>query len=197
MLDSLVSLQMVSLSQIAGGKPPPGRVGNAHPISSPMDSYSANDGYVVIAVANNALFSKLAHALGEPSLLDDPRFKTDPDRQRNQEALRSLIEAWTSTRSVEEVTDLLEQAGVPAAPIYNLEQALATPHAKHRQLLKTVNHPIAGSFDVLPQPVLFSGAGPADSYVAPTLGQHTDSVLSAELGLTAAQIEGLKARGII
>jgi crotonobetainyl-CoA:carnitine CoA-transferase CaiB-like acyl-CoA transferase len=115
----------------------------------------------------------------------------------NQAALRSLIEDWTHDQSVEEVTDRLERAGVPAAPIYDLTQALATPHAMHRELLKKVQHPIAGEFEVLPQPVRFSGAGPADSYIAPLLGQHTDSVLSTEIGLTAAQIEGLRARGII
>jgi crotonobetainyl-CoA:carnitine CoA-transferase CaiB-like acyl-CoA transferase len=197
MLDSLVSLQMVSLSQITGGKPAPGRVGNSHPISSPMDSYLASDGYVVIAVANNALFAKLAGALGNPALTSDPRFLTDPDRQMNQAALRSLIEDWARDLSVEEVTDRLERAGVPAAPIYDLSQALKTPHSKHRELLKKVQHPTAGEFEVLPQPVRFSGAGPADSYVAPLLGQHTDSVLSGELGLTAVQIEGLRARGII
>jgi crotonobetainyl-CoA:carnitine CoA-transferase CaiB-like acyl-CoA transferase len=197
MLDSIISLQMVSLSQIAGGKQPPARVGNSHPISSPMDAYEAADGYVVIAVANNALFKKLANALGEPSLADDVRFKTDPDRMNNQQALRSLIETWTRGQSVEQVTQRLEDAGVPAAPIYNLAQALATPHARHRQLLKSVQHPTAGEFEVLPQPVVFSGGGAADSYVAPVLGQHTESVLSQELGLSAGQIEGLRARGII
>ena len=197
MLDSIVSLQMVSLSQIVGGKPSPGRVGNSHPISAPMDSYEAADGYIVIAVANNALFAKLAVALGDPTLTDDPRFKTDPDRLNNQEALRGLIEGWTRTQSVERVTQRLEDAGVPAAPIYNLEQTLSTPHARHRQLLKTVEHPKAGKFEVLPQPVLFSGAGPAGNYVAPILGQHTDSVLSEELGIDASKIEDLRARGVI
>lgn len=197
MLDSLVSLQMVSLSQIAGGKQPPGRVGNSHPISSPMDSYEASDGYVVIAVANNALFAKLASALDDPALASDPRFVTDPDRRNNQEALRALIEGWTRVQSVEQVTERLEEAGVPAAPIYNLEQALSTPHALHRKLLKTVEHPTAGKFEVLAQPVLFSGAAPTDNYIAPVLGQHTDEVLSDELGLSAEQIEGLRARGII
>lgn len=197
MLDSLISLQMVSLSQITGGREPPGRVGNSHPISAPMDAYMAADGYVVIAVANNALFKKLANALGNPALVEDARFRTDPDRQSNQAALRSLIETWTRHQSVEDVTERLEEAGIPAAPIYNLAQALATPHAHHRRIVKTVQHPTAGAFHVLPQPVMFSDVDPAESHVAPILGQHTDRVLSAELGLSAAQIEGLRARGII
>ncbi|MBZ9789994.1 CoA transferase [Rhizobium sp. 3T7] len=197
MLDSIMSLQMVSLSQITGGKGAPGRVGNAHPISAPMDSYQATDGYIVIAVANDALFARLARALGNPSLTEDPRFKTDPDRQGHQEELRAIIEAWTRTRSTEEVTQLLDEAGVPAAPIYDLAQALATPHAQHRQLLHTVQHRNAGEFQVMPQPVRFSGIASGGDYVAPTLGQHTDAVLSDELGLDGPDIENLRLRGVI
>lgn len=197
MLDSIISLQMVSLSQIAGGRQPPGRVGNAHPISAPMDSYQAADGYVVIAVANDALFVRLARALGSPKLTGDPRFKTDPERQSHKKELRAIIEDWTRVRSVEEITQLLEDAGVPAAPIYDLAQALATPHAEHRQLLHTVHHRNAGEFQVMPQPVRFSRIASEGDYVAPTLGQHTDAILGDELGLDRSDIENLRLRGVI
>ena len=197
MLDSIISLQMVSLSQIAGGKEPPGRVGNAHPISAPMDSYQAADGHVVIAVANDALFVRLARALGKPSLSEDARFKTDPQRQSHQQELRTIIEEWTRERSTEEITQLLDEAGVPAAPIYNLAEALATPHAKHRRLLHTVRHSSAGEFQVMPQPVRFSGVSPEGDYAAPTLGQHTDAVLRSDLGLDPVDIEKLRSRGIV
>lgn len=197
MLDSIISLQMVSLSQIAGGKEPPGRVGNAHPISAPMDSYQAADGHVVIAVANDALFVRLARALGKPSLSEDARFKTDPQRQSHQQELRTIIEEWTRERSTEEITQLLDEAGVPAAPIYNLAEALATPHAKHRRLLHTVRHSSAGEFQVMPQPVRFSRVSPEGDYAAPTLGQHTDAVLRSDLGLDPVDIEKLRSRGIV
>lgn len=197
MLDSIISLQMVSLSQILGGKEPPGRLGNSHPISAPMDSYQAADGFVVIAVANDALFTRLAQALGNADLAQDPRFVTDPDRMKHQDDLRLAIESWTCGRTVEEVVDLLEKAGVPAAPIYDLAQAIASPHAQHRQLIRTAHHRTAGDVKVMPQPVRFSDMAMDADYAAPTLGQHTDDVLATELGLAAPEIEELRSRGII
>lgn len=197
MLDSIMSLQMVSLSQIAGGRLPPGRVGNAHPISAPMDSYETSDGHVVIAVANDALFSRLARALGRTELTADPRFVADADRTHNQQELRTVIEDWTRIRSAEDVTQLLDDAGVPAAPIYNLAQALATPHSQHRHLLRTVKHQSAGEFQVMPQPVRFTNISSDGDYVAPVLGQHTNAVLSDDLGLATSDIEDLRSRKII
>lgn len=197
MLDSIISLQMVSLSQILAGKQPPGRLGNAHPISAPMDSYKAADGFVVIAVANDALFGRLAQALGDAELARDARFASDPDRMKHQADLRLAIESWTSSRSVEEVVDLLEKAGVPAAPIYDLAQAIASPHAQHRQLIHTIQHPTAGDVKVMPQPVRFSDMAADADYAAPSLGQHTDAVLTTELGLAATEIQELRSRGII
>jgi crotonobetainyl-CoA:carnitine CoA-transferase CaiB-like acyl-CoA transferase len=197
MLDTIISLQMVSLSQIVGGGNLPNRIGNAHPISAPMDSYKARDGHIIIAVANDALFGRLARAIGKDDLNQDARFATDGDRFRHQDELRSIIEEWTASRSVEEISDLLDIAGVPAAPISNLAQALESPHAQHRRLLRTVQHPRAGAVRVMPQPVQFSGMSCDADYVAPSLGEHTDEVLRDELGLTLADISGLRARGAI
>ncbi|AYD03718.1 CoA transferase [Neorhizobium sp. NCHU2750] len=197
MLDSIISLQMVSLSQILGGKEPPGRLGNAHPISAPMDSYRTADGFVVIAVANDALFARLAKALGQPELVTDIRFRTDPLRMEHQSELRLIIEEWASAHSVDEVVDLLEAAGVPAAPIYNIAQAIASPHAKHRGLIHTTQHPVAGEFQVMPQPVRFSDVPAEGNYVAPSLGADTQAVLETELGLSAEKISDLRSRGVI
>ena len=197
MLDSIISLQMVSLSQIVGGGNLPTRIGNAHPISAPMDSYKARDGHIIIAVANDALFCRLVRAIGRDDLNQDARFATDRERFRHQDELRSIIEEWTISRSVEDISGLLDLAGVPAAPISNLAQALESPHAQHRRLLRTVQHPRAGAVRVMPQPVQFSGMSSDADYVAPSLGEHTDEVLRDELGLTAADISGLRTRGVI
>jgi len=197
MLDSIISLQIVSLSQIVGGGNLPNRIGNAHPISAPMDSYKARDGHIIIAVANDALFGRLVRAIGKDDLNKDARFATDGERFKHQQELRLIIEEWTTLRSVEEISDLLDVAGVPAAPISNLAQALESPHAQHRRLLRTVQHSRAGAVRVMPQPVQFSGMPFDTDYVAPSLGEHTDEVLRDELGLTAADISGLRARGVI
>jgi crotonobetainyl-CoA:carnitine CoA-transferase CaiB-like acyl-CoA transferase len=197
MLDSIFSLQMVSLSQVLGGAPLAGRIGNSHPISAPMDSYAAVDGHVVIAVANDPLFARLAWALSRPELTSDERFSTDPARMSNQHELREVIEAWTSVRGVDVIVTELEIAGVPAAPIWDIEQLAASDHAAHRGLVQTVEHPTAGTVSVVPQPVHFSAAAATGTLVAPTLGQHTDEVLSHDLGLSPAEIAELHANGVV
>lgn len=197
MLDSVFSLQMVSLSQLLGGAPLPGRIGNSHPISAPMDGYAAADGHVVIAVANDPLFARLALALGQPELVTDPRFAIDPARMTHQDDLRTVIESWTSTRSVDTVVAELEAAGVPAAPIWDIAQVAASEHAAHRGLVQSVHHPVAGMVEVVPQPVRFSGAARTTDLAAPTLGQHTDEILAGDLGLTAQEIADLHASGTV
>lgn len=197
MLDAVMSLQLVSLAQILGGAKLPGRLGNAHPISAPMDSYVAADGHVVIAVANDALFARLAAALDRADLTQDVRFSTDAGRAAEQHALREAIEGWTGTRSVVDIVEHLEAAGVPAAPIWDLSQALASDHARARGLLREARHPRGGVTAVMPQPARLSGATAAVDFAAPSLGAHTDEILTDELGLDAAALDALRAAGVI
>lgn len=197
MLDSIFSLQMVSLSQLLGGAPLPGRIGNGHPISAPMDGYAAADGHVVIAVANDPLFARLAGALGQPELVTDVRFASDPARMAHQDDLRALIESWTSARSVDTIVAELEDAGVPAAPIWDIARVAASEHAAHRGLVQSVEHPVAGTVGVVPQPVHFSAAARSTDLAAPTLGQHTDEILADDLGLSAQEIADLRASGVV
>ena len=197
MLDAMISLQAVTLSQIVGGGPAPGRIGNAHPVSAPMDSFAASDGDVVIAVANDALFVRLAEAIGLPELVQDARFATDASRLEHRVALHAIVEGWTNQQSVDAIVAALEAMGVPVAPIWDLTQALASEHALHRKLLRSAPHPKGGTIPVMPQPVRFSAAGPDADFGAPALGQHTDGVLEGELGLGAAERADLRARGVI
>jgi CoA:oxalate CoA-transferase len=185
MLDAMFSLQLISAIELLGGDRPT-RHGNAHPISAPMDAYAAADGEVVIAVANDSLFSRLATALERPDLIDDERFATDPARLRHQGPLREAIEAWTSRRTVDEVVDGLAAHGIPVAPVRDLGTALHAPEARERGVLSSAPHPAGGSIEVLQQPVRFSGWRNDPDTRAPRLGEHTAEV-AAELGLAPAE----------
>ena len=197
MLDTMISLQIVGLSQIVGGAPLPERIGNAHPISAPMDSFAAENGHVVIAVANDALFAKLAGAMSRPDLCAEPRFATDAARLNHRDELRALIEAWTATQPVAAIVDRLEAVGVPAAPIWDLPEALASAHAHERRIMRQTRHPRGGTIAVMPHPVRFSAATDDIDLAAPRLGQHTDDVLGTELGLGPEACAGLRKRGVI
>ncbi|MEN0614454.1 CoA transferase [Klebsiella indica] len=197
MLDTMVTLQMVSLIQWIGGQPAAGRLGNAHPISAPMDSYRAQDGYIVIAVANDKLFRQLAEAMEYPALMDDTRFASDPQRLAHQQELREVIECWLATKTISQAQAILDIAGVPASPVLRLDQILASDYARQRQLVKQVEHPQAGNIAIVPQPVKMSGASGEPALLPPLLGEHTHAVLRDILGMDDATLAQLHTQGVI
>jgi len=197
MLDSMVTLQMVSLTQWIGGQPAATRLGNAHPISAPMDSYQAQDGHIVIAVANDKLFRQLVSAMEHPTLLDDPRFASDPLRLANQQPLREEIERWLADKTVSDAQTILDIAGVPASPVLRLDEVLTSDYARQRELVKQTQHPRAGTVSIVPQPVKMSGLSGEPALVPPLLGEHTHAVLREILGMDDATLAQLHAQGVI
>lgn len=177
MVDSIFSIMVTALSQYLFTGEVPQRIGNAHPISAPLDSFAAADGHLIIAVANDPLFARLARAVGRPELADDPRFSTDVARKANEAALKAILEGWTRARSVAEAVAALEAAAVPASPILSVDQVVASAHAAARGLVRSVMHPSAGMTPVVPQPVHFLGSGELPVRPAPLLGEHTAQIL--------------------
>lgn len=197
MFDSLVALQPTALAQYLFGGKVPGRVGNRHPMSSPFGTYEARDGHLVIAAANDKLFQAVADVIGQPALGQDPRFASDSDRSRNDADLRECIEAWSTQHSVQEAVAALSARGVPAAPIQDIGEALASEQAQVRSLLADVTHPVLGTSSVMQQPVHFSGMQRSQAQPAPVLGQHSDEVLSSVLGMSQQSIDALRGDKVI
>jgi CoA:oxalate CoA-transferase len=181
MMDSLFSIMLTALSQYLFTGEVPQRIGNAHPLSAPLDSYEAKDGHLIIAVANDALFARLAAAIGRPEIAIDARFSVDAARKQNEAELKAILQHWTMQRTVAEAVDLLEAAQVPASPILSLDQVVASAHVKGRALVRSVLHPAAGTIPVVMQPVRFLGSGELPARPAPLLGEHAQDIL-AELG---------------
>ncbi|MDI5932696.1 CaiB/BaiF CoA transferase family protein [Halomonas kalidii] len=167
MLDCLFAMQVTNLSQLMANGEAPQPVGNRHPLSAPFDSFMAADGQVVIAVANNSLFARLAECMGTPELVDDERFSTDEWRCTHQAELKRLIEAWTADLAVAEVCARLDEAGVPASPIWDIKQVAESEHARERGLLTPT-----GAWQSPSQPVFFNGCKVATNQPAPALGAH-------------------------
>lgn len=167
MLDCLFSMQVTNLAQLMANGEAPQPVGNRHPLSAPFDSFQARDGQVVIAVANNSLFARLADCMCAPVLIDDERFTTDERRCTHQAELKAQIEGWTSKLTVAEVCERLDAAGVPASPIWNIKQLADSAHAQERGLLQP-----SGAWRSPSQPVFFNGRKVATHEPAPGLGAH-------------------------
>lgn len=197
MFDALLAMQPTAMAQYLFGGSAPRRVGNRHPLSSPFGAYAAADGHLVIAAANDKLFRAVAETIGHPELAGDARFVSDGLRSRHDAELRGYIEGWSRQRSVAAAVDAMSRAGVPAAPIQDTAQAADSEQAQVRRLLARATHPVLGETALMEQPVHFSGVERGRVRTAPALGQHSEQVLGALLGLDAAAIAALRADGVI
>ena len=136
----------------------------------PYQAFLATDGWIVIGAGNDNLFRKLARALARPDLEADPRFATNADRVRNREILVPLLEVEVAQRSIAEMRALLDEAGVPNAPVQRIDQVVEEPHAK---ALGIIQPGPEGALPTVGLPLRFDGARPPYERAAPRLGQHT------------------------
>lgn len=192
MMESLFSLLVTATVIYTYGGLVPGRVGNRHPISTPFDSFRAGDGYVIVAVANDEMFGRMAEAMGDPDLARDPRFLSDELRTRHEPELKKIIEDWIGGRPVAEIVSLLDSHSIPASPILSVDQVLANEHIRARGLVSAVDHPRAGQVQVVGLPVVFSGTPGRVRGPSPLLGQHTEELLTGLLGMAASDVRKLR-----
>lgn len=197
MFDTTLSFLVTSMARYLFTGTPARRVGNRHPLSAPFGVYKAKDGHFALAVLNLKLFKALAGAMGLPVMGEDDSLATDEQRSAREPELRAAIEAWAAGHSVDEVVAIIEQAGVPVAPIWNIGQALESPQAVARNLLQPVGDERLPGMRLPVQPVRFGGAAPSQPTRAPALGEHTEDVLATLLDLSLEKISELKAAGVM
>jgi CoA:oxalate CoA-transferase len=197
MFDSLLSLLPTAITQYQVSGTAPKRTGARHPLSAPFGAFQAADGHLIIAVANQVLFSRLCAVMGKAELEEDPRFLSDALRCANEAALRAEIESWAGALSVEEAVELLGASGVPASPVWDVEQAVNNEHVETRQLFTQVDHPALGSFRLPEQPVQFGTSPRGKQRPAPRLGADGPAMLRDVLGWSDEAITDLTSRNII
>lgn len=174
----------------------PARQGSRLMNVAPNNLYTTRDGYVLIAANNDALFRRPAQAIGDPALADDPRFATQLARGEHADALDEIIDAWTRARTGAEAQGLLEQAGIPNARIYTIEDIFQDQHFRARDMLVKLPHPRLGDVTVAGVVPRLSRT-PGSLYRAgPDNGQDTREVLR-DLGLSQQQIDELQQQGAI
>lgn len=196
MFDTTLSFLATSTARYLFTGEPARRVGNRHPLSAPFGVYRARDGHFALAVLNHKLFQALAGAMAQPALAQDPRFASDAARSTHEPLLRAAIEQWAAPLAVDEVVQRLEAAGVPAAPIWNIAQALGSAQAQARGLLQPVQDERLPGLRLPTQPVRFNGAAPNRAGRAPALGEHTEGLLASLLGCGASKLAELRQAGV-
>jgi crotonobetainyl-CoA:carnitine CoA-transferase CaiB-like acyl-CoA transferase len=162
---------------LVGGMEPT-RLGNAHPNIVPYQSFVAADGHLIVAVGNDAQFRRFAETLGCPQLADDARFATNQARVKHRETLIPLLQRPMLDRTKDQWLATLEAAQVPAGPINSIAEVFAEPQIQARGMQVKLAHPHNPSLQVVGNPIKLSRTPVVYDRPPPTLGEHTDTVLS-------------------
>jgi len=197
MLDVMASLLTYQAGIYFGTGQRPARRGNAHPSIVPYEAFRAADAFLVLGVANNALWAKCCAALERPALARDPRFDTEAKRVENRDTLIPLLNEILGVRTVEEWMKRFEAAGVPAGRIKSVAEVCESEHLKARGMVVTLPHPRAKRVTVMGVPIRLHATPGKAAVAPPVLGQHTDRVLKSVVGLKAAEIARLRRDGVI
>jgi len=176
----------------------PTRIGNRYEFIYPYDSFRAADGWVIIGIANDTIWRRFVDASGMTALGADERFASNPRRIENHGSLKPIIEGWTSSRRVDDIVGLLTEHGIPACPIYSVRDVVEDRHiAEAREMVVEMEQPGVGMVKLLGCPVKMSETRPAPKGPAPTLGEDTEEVLRELLGVSTAEIEELRRKGVL
>jgi len=135
LFDCAISLLHPHAANYFGNGHVPQRTGNAHPNIAPYETVSTADGELFLAVGNDRQFKQLCIALGQPSLADDGRFTTNANRLANRTDLHSTLKGLLKDHRAADLALQLLKAGVPAAPVLNVQEILNHPHTKHRGMV--------------------------------------------------------------
>jgi len=175
---------------------PPGRMGNAHPSIVPYQAFRTSDGYVVVAVGNDAQFARLAEVVGRPELARDPRFATNGARVAHRGELVPILGGRLAADTTDRWVRALDAGGVPAGPINDLAQVFADPQVVHRGLRTEVARASGERIPVVASPVRLSRT-PVRHGPPPRLGEHTREVLVEVLGMGDEEVEALRKAEVI
>ena len=197
LLDSCVAfLANQAMNYFATGESPK-PIGNAHPNIVPYQTFKTSDGALILACGNDNLFNKFCDVADCAHLAKDPRYSTNGERVKNREEITALLNAVFLLKTTREWVKLLDEAGVANGPINTVEQVFQEPQVLARGMKIELPHAVAGTVPLVGSPMKFSGTPITHEIPPPALGQHTDEILGQVLGKSPAQIEALKANGVV
>ncbi len=197
LLASLVGMLCVQGQRYLSLEDVPGRAGNDHPVIYPYGSFTASDGLLNLAAATEAMWAALCRVLDLESLRQHPDYADNSARSKNRRSLRDALNQRLSTRPAMEWTRELIAAGIPAGPVFNLDQVFSDAHVVHNGLAEEVEHPVIGSLRQLSNPLRMESIGKhtVRSH-PPMLGEHSKAVLDT-FGLSSSEIAHLVDAGVV
>ena len=195
MLDATLPWLTKQAGMVFAGEHPE-RMGTKDPVLAPYQTYETADGYLNVACLNRKLWRAFCEAIGRPDLPDDDRYETNADRVEHMDALEAEIEAELAEKTTDEwMETLVEDAGVPAGPVYEVEEALSNPQVEARGSVTELDpDDERDSIPVVEHPLKFRDAESGFRSPPPRLGEHNRDVLR-EFGYSTAEIDDLAAAG--
>ena len=195
MFDAMISMtDLVTNFWSLGLRPAPGQG-----LAMILDGFEASNGWFIIQVGREHEFERLANLVGKPEWLTDERLSTRAGwREHMDDILRPGVKEWAADKTNIEACRALADAGVAAGPCLTAQQVIDDPHVAARNMLMEIPRPEGGDPVLTPgYPIKMSRVSEGPDVRMPWLGEHTNEVLAAELGLDDARIEQLRAEGVI
>ena len=177
LFDSMLSVLRLPLSMLLATGHDPTRVGNDHLNIAPYEPLRAEDGLIIVAVANPRLWIRFCEAIERNDLRDDPRFKSNTERVANRKALKHEIESTFARFTVEELTKRFQAKQVPCGRVRSTREAIEHPQVSARNILLRQQRADIGNVETLAPVVKLSRTPAEPTLPPPALGQHTKEVL--------------------
>lgn len=173
------------------------RTANRDSLTAPGNAFPTSDGWVYIDAGTGGLFRRLAEAMGRPELADDPRYADGNSRYEHLEDLETYITEWTERQSTSELSEALEEAGVPFGAVADMADVAANPQLKARDMVVELEHPSVGPIRLPGLPIKLSQTPGAIRRPPPVVGQHTAEVLQELCGVSDAELEQLQRDNVV
>jgi formyl-CoA transferase len=196
LLQAMISMCDFQAARWTIAKDVPGQAGNNHPTSIPTGVFQTKDGYINIAASGGHIYKRFCESIKAPELMTDERFSTDKARAKNRDVLNAEIDKRLTTYTSAELVEKLNKAGVPAGPIYKMDEMFADPQVKHLKMAHPVKSPKLGDIELIGQAINMSRTQFEMKSATPEQGEHTESVLK-EFGYDAAAIADFRKRKVI
>lgn len=197
MLDAQVALLENALARygVTGEIPTP--LANRHPSITPFTAFKTSDRTIVVAAGNDRLFQRLCYVLKRPHLLEDDRFCNNESRTTWEKELFPLLQEAFLERGASYWLELLQEGGIPCAPIQDISQVIQDPQLRSRGMIQDLFLPGGETLPLAGTPLNFSKTSCSQMTPPPKLGEHTKEILQRFLSLKDEEYERLLSKGII
>ena len=198
LVDSVVSAMETLLQIYLVEKRVPGRTGNRYEFISPYDTFEAKDGWVVIAVGNDAVWKRFCETIGRADLYAIDEYLHNPERVKNHDELKKQVTEWTKDKNVDDIVALLLKNSIPSSPIYTVDRIVNDEHiAIDREMFVDMETANGSAMKAVACPIKFSDTKAQIRQGPPSLGQHNEEILQQVLNMDKGEIEKVKASGAL